>query len=72
MSFALSEPLTYRTPWGPAAPRLTGPGDGSIERGDREDTGDNEANLDVLDPGLEEANDEDGLDDLAADEAGRS
>ena len=43
--------LTYRTPWGAHAPRLAGPNDGGIKRGDREDTGDNQADLDELGSG---------------------
>lgn len=46
-----AEPLLYKNPWGRNAPRIAGPNDGGIKRGDREDTGDNQADLDELSPG---------------------
>ncbi len=45
------EALVHNMPWSADAPWLAGPNDGGVKRGDREDTGDNQADLDDLGSG---------------------
>lgn len=50
-----TEMMTPGAGWRGEMPRIAGPNDGGVKRGDREDTGDNEADVDELGSGPAEA-----------------